>query len=186
MFRKAALSRMGPGLAAQGTLPPPSPQTRPLRSLSTRELALLSGSERGPRLKAVLRELEGRRGPDVLAALGSAAASYEKDVQQLARDLLLSHLSRQDATAIKENLKDDRAEVRAAAARAAARKSLHLEAELIDLLDDQDAGVRQAGHAALVQLSGGVDHGPAPSASKEERARAINKWRAWLEKSAKP
>jgi hypothetical protein len=130
--------------------------------------------------------LEGRRGPDVLAALGAAAASYERDVQQLARDLLLSHLSRQDTAAIKENLKDDRAEVRAAAARTAARKSLHLEAGLIDLLDDRDAGVRQAGHSALVQLSGGLDHGPPPSASKEERAQAIKKWRAWLEKRAKP
>ena len=133
------------------------------------------------RLKAVLRELQGRRGDQAIAALGTAAASYESDIQQLAREMLLKNLSREGVSVIKNKLKDDRAEVRIAAAQVAASKSFRLEAELIDLLDDEVDRVRQAAHEALVKLSAGVDHGPSRNASPAERDEAIRKWRAWAE-----
>src|SRR5207237_7682596 len=95
-----------------------------LRSMSLDDLAKAAGSERGARLKDVLRELETRKGEESIAALGTAAASYEGDVRDLARDLLDKNLVRQGVRVIKERTKDDRAEVRAAAARVIASKGL--------------------------------------------------------------
>jgi HEAT repeat protein len=145
------------------------------------ELAQAAGSERGPLLKAVLRELERRHGDEAVAALGTAAASYESDIQELARSLLLKNLSREGPAVIQNKLKDERAEVRAAAARVAGSRGFHFEVELIDRLTDEHEGVRQAAHDALVQLSRGIDHGPAGGAGKTERDDAVRKWRAWLE-----
>ena len=173
LVRKAALARL-PATAVT------APAERSLRTLPVEELSRLAGSERGDRLKGVVKELGTRRGDEALAALGSAAASYEKDVQQLARDLLDRQLLRETPARVKEKLKDDRAEVRAAAARAAKGKALRVEAELIDLLGDEAEAVRQAAREALVKLSRGADHGPAPGAGPKERAEAMAKWRAAL------
>jgi hypothetical protein len=173
MLRNGELARRGPSGAG------PS-EGRSLRTLSVRELAAAAGSERGPRLKAVLTELGRRRGDEALAALGTAAAaSYDKDVQDLARGLLLRSLGREGAPVVKDKLKDDRAEVRIAAAKTAGQKGLHVEGELIEALADEDGGVREAARQALVRLSKGADYGPAPNAGKDERAEAVKKWSAW-------
>jgi len=183
MLRKGALAREA---KTKPTKPAASDSTdKGLRSMSVSDLAKAAGSERGPRLKEVLVELETRKGPEAIAALGSAAASYEGDVRDLARDLLDKNLVRQGVRVIKEKTKDDRAEVRAAAARVIASKGLKLGDELIDLLGDENAGVREAAHTALVKLSKGADHGPAKSATPEEREAAVKKWRAWWEKQEK-
>ena len=50
--------------------------------MTVAELARASANEKGPRLKALLTELERRQGPQVLSALGIAAASYEDDVKE--------------------------------------------------------------------------------------------------------
>lgn len=149
------------------------------RSLTTTELAEAAGSERGPRLKQVLTELEQRRGDESINALGVAASSYEGDVRDLARDLLASNLARQGTSVVKAKLGDDRAEVRAAAARAAGTRFPALAGEVIDLLNDRDEGVRQSAHEALVRLNRGTDLGPAEQASDTSRADAVEKWRAW-------
>jgi len=174
-------------LAREAKLRPARPATseasdKTLRSLSVGDLAKAAGSERGPRLKEVLVELETRRGDEAIAALGSAAASYEGDVRDLARGLLDKNLVRQGTAVIKEKTKDDRAEVRAAAARVIASKGLKLGDALIDLLGDDNAAVREAAHTALVKLSKGADYGPAKDATTEDRAAAIKQWRAWWEK----
>ncbi len=180
MVRKGALAREG---KARLTTPAASsPGDKSLRSLSVDDLAKLAGSERGPRLKEVLRELETRRGDEAIAALGSAASSYETDVRDLARDLLDKNLVRQGLSVIKEKTKDGRTEVRAATVRVISTKGLKLGAELIEMLDDDNAGVREAAHQALVKLSKGTDYGPAKGATAEERGEAIKKWRAWWEK----
>ena len=149
------------------------------RTMTTTELAEAAGSERGPRLKQVLTELEQRRGDEPINALGVAAASYEGDVRDLARDLVLSNLTRQGSAVVKAKLRDDRPEVRAAAARAVAAKWPALAGEVIDLLNDRDEGVREAAHQALVRLNRGADLGPAEQASDTSRADAVEKWRAW-------
>jgi hypothetical protein len=183
MTRKAELARAGkPSSSALAKL---RPADKSLPLMSVDDLAKLAGSERGQRLKDVLTELGARNGDEALAALGIAAASYEKDVRALARDLLDKSLVRQGVRVIKEKTKDDRAEVRAAAVRVIAGKGLKMGGELIDLLDDENAGVRDAAHTALVKLSKGTDHGPAKDASAEERDESVKKWRAWWETQVK-
>jgi hypothetical protein len=169
-LRKNQLAR----LALAGPKPP--------RALTTAELVRAAGSERGARLKQVLTELEQRRGDDALNALGVAAASYETDVRDLARELLPSNLSRQGSKVVKAKLKDERSEVRAAAAQAVAAKFPALGGDVIDLLGDDDAAVRDAAHKALVRLNRGTDLGPAARASDSERAAAVEQWRAWWAK----
>lgn len=166
-MRKNALARR----------PPPGPKTP--RSMSVAELADAASSERGPRLKALLTELEKRRGKEVLPGLANAAGSYDKDIQKLGRDLLYSHLARQTEAVVKEKLKDELAEVRQAAVRVVAAKMPRLGGELIDLLDDEQEEVRTAAHDALVKLNRGEDFGPATDASKEQLADAREKWRSW-------
>jgi hypothetical protein len=152
------------------------------RSMTVAELAQAAGSERGPRLKLVLTELEKRKGPQVLEALGAAAGTYEKDIQQHARGLLDKHLARQPAAVVKSKLTDDRAEVRAAAARTVAARGLRYGTELIELLTDAEQEVRQAARQALVRLSRGQDYGPTPGASEDDLAAAVRDWRAWWDK----
>jgi hypothetical protein len=150
-----------------------------LRSLPTAELVTAAGSERGPRLKAVLAELETRKGDDVINALAIAAASYEDDVHKLGQSLLLRHLSRVDGPGLKKLLKDDQAAVRATAARTIGSRKLRFGRELIDCLQDREDEVRQAARKALVRLADGVDHGPEPNTSASALVEAIRRWEAW-------
>jgi hypothetical protein len=188
MLRKRAVAQSGQailrsseGLRGDSTSPRGSGQ-KPLRTLSISELVEAAGKERGSKLKMVLTELGNRRGDAVIGALGSAAATYDGDVQKQARELLDRQLSSLKTDPLKEKLKDDRAEVRAAAARIVGNKGLHLESELIELLTDEDAGVRSAGHQSLVKLSKGTDFGPKAGASEAERKQSAKEWRTWLER----
>jgi hypothetical protein len=176
-------------LARQSITTPMTPSTgtassKPLRSMSIGELAEAAGSERGARLKQVLAELEQRRGDEVLATLAGAATAYESDIQQLARDHLVSNLARQSTTAIKAKLKDDKAEIRAAAARVVGKTAPALGGEVINLLTDDEKMVRDAAHEALVKLNRGTDLGPEANARDEDRAAAVKKWRDWWTKQS--
>jgi hypothetical protein len=164
--------------AVQNIAAAPRPGEKPPRTMTTAELAEAAGSDRGPRLKVVLIELAQRREDDAIAALGTAASSYEGDVQQLARDLLIRNLSQQTAGVLKEKLKDDRPEVRRAAALVIGAREPRLAGDLIDLLADNDPAVRAAARQSLVRLSR-VDFGPAASAGKTELEAAVKKWRDW-------
>jgi hypothetical protein len=165
----------------KGTLVPADPWKKGVARMTISELAEAAGKERGERLKTVLGELGQRKGDMVIAALGSAAATYDGDTQKQARELLDKQLAGLKSSEIKEKLKDDRAEVRAAAARVVARKKLPLETVLVDLLTDEEKVAWQAAHDALVRLSQGTDLGPGPNASDAERKEAAGKWRAWLQ-----
>ena len=68
-----------------------------------------------------------------------------------------------------------RKEVRIAAAKSIAAKKLRYSTDLIGLLKDSDDDVRQAARRALVQLAGGVDHGPSPDADVSERDFAVKR-----------
>src|SRR5262249_28403962 len=126
MMRRNLLARRGPT-----TTPPPvitgtSGGKSSLSSLSVGDLAEAAGKEHGTRLKQVLTELGQRRGSEAITALAAAATSYDGDVQKVARDGLVSSLSRLSATDLAENLKDSRPEVRAAAARVVAAQGRRL------------------------------------------------------------
>jgi hypothetical protein len=156
---------------------PPGPKAP--RLMTTAELVKAAGSERGPRLRTVLTELEGRKGQAVLEGLSVAAASYDRDTQKLGRDLLDRHLGRLAAAAVKDKLKDDLPEVRRAAVRVLATRHPGLAQELIALLADDNAGVRAEARQALVRLSKGQDFGPPADASVAQREEAQRQWRAW-------
>ena len=153
--------------------------------MSVAQLATAAGTERGTRLKAILVELEKRSGEKVLNTLGIAATSYEPDVKQLAHGLLVKHLTRRGGKTLRDALKADQAQVRLAAAQVVGSKRLMYGQELIDLLKDADAGVRQAARQALVQLSRGADYGPEPTAGETERADAVRQWQTWWDKQAR-
>jgi hypothetical protein len=160
---------------------PPPPKTP--RTMATDELVRLAGSERGVKLMPILTELETRKGPEVITALAVAATSSEADVRKAGRDLLERHLERQGVAVVKERLKDDNAEIRRAAVRAASQQRPPMGAELIAALADPQAEVRDAAHQALVKLNRGEDLGPEgaePSAS--QIAAAQFRWREWWAK----
>ena len=171
-LRKNVLARRGP----------PGPKAP--RLLSNAELAQAASTERGPRLKQVLIELETRRGKEVLDGLTVAATRYDSDTQTLGRDLLERHLARQPAAYVKGRLADEQAAVRRAAVRAVGAKFPALAPAVIDLLGDGDAEVRAAAREALVRLSRGQDFGPSPDASTTEREQAQQKWRDWWARRA--
>ncbi len=161
---------------------PPAPRPPPSKAprfMTSSELVKAASTERGPRLKTMLAELEGRKGKEVFEGLSLAAASYDRDTQKLGRELLDKHLSRQSAAVVKARLADDLAEVRRAAVRTIAARHSDLAGDVIDLLADDSPGVRAEARQALVKLSGGTDHGPAPTASKAQREQAQRRWRAW-------
>ncbi len=68
------------------------------------------------------------------------------------------------------------------------QRKIHLEAEIIQSLNDPLPEIRQAAHDAIVRLARGTDFGPVPGASRRGVERAVEKWRHWLElqKSASP
>lgn len=171
MFRKADVNRRGAAFVAA--------KEKTGGTLTVTQLAEAAGKERGAKLKEVLTELGKRRGHDALAALGTAAASYEGETRELARELLYKQLSGLSAAAVKEKLKDDKPEIRATAAKLVGEKRWPLGGELIALLEDDSATVREAAHKGLVRLSDGSDFGPEANAKKDERAEAVQKWRAW-------
>lgn len=172
-----AVSLRKNALARQGSL---SAGPKATGGMTVAELADAASIERGPRLRSILIELSKRRGEEVGPALANAAASYDKEIQKLGRDLLDRHLSRQSESAVKENLGHELVEMRKSAMRVIAVKMPRLGGELIDRLSDDKEEVRTAAHEALVKLSRGQDFGPAAGADKEQIAEAQAKWRSWL------
>jgi len=184
MLRKGELARRGVSEKTPATL---TTTEKPPRSMTVSELAEAAGKDRGPRLKEVLNELGKRKGPEVVSALGTAAASYADDTRQLARDLLERTLRRESQEFVKDRLTDDRAEVRAMAARVAADKGWKFGKEIIELLgEDAEASVRDAAHQALVKMNKGKDLGPDGKATTAEKAEAVARWREWWAKQERP
>lgn len=153
------------------------PDKKPLRVLTLKELSEAAAS--GERRKALLIELEQRQGDAVLRTFVSALDSSDTDIKQLASTLLVKHIARQSPICIQSRLRDERPDVRIAAATATSRRRLPLGDELIGLLADANEEVRQAARRALVQLSGGLDHGPERNAGEAQIHNAIRDWRAW-------
>jgi hypothetical protein len=139
----------------------------------------------GARLKQVLTELEQRRGKEVLSGLSLGARHSDRDVRRLSRDLLDRHLARQTAALVKEKLKDADSEIRLAAVHTVAARHAALTGDVIDLLTDTEAEVRDAAHQALVRRARGEDFGPPTDASAKQRDEAQKKWRDWWERQSR-
>lgn len=120
-----------------------------------------------------------RRGVTVTGAKSMSPAELERAIAKQSGPQLTALVQRQTGAALKGLLKNDRKDVRIAAAQTIGAKKLRYGAELIGLLQDGDDDVRQAARRALVQISGGVDHGPSADASFDERESASARWREW-------
>jgi hypothetical protein len=153
--------------------------TKAPKDMTVAELSEAAGTERGPRLRQILTELEQRKGPEVFQGLALGTADSEPEIRQYSRSLLDRHLGRQKPEVVKEKLKDEEPEVRKAAARAVAARVPSLAGDVVELLADEEADVRQAAREALVKLSKGEDFGPDEKATKEQREEALAKWREW-------
>ncbi len=163
---------------------PPAPKGPRLRTVG--ELLEAASTERGPRLKAVLLELEKRDGPEVLTGLGLAAGNYDSEVARTGRDALDRHLTRKGESAVRSATKNEIAEVRKAAARVAVKMAI-VGPDLVPLLSDEKADVRETAHAALVKIAKGQDFGPTSSdASPAEREEARRRWQAWFDRARSP
>jgi hypothetical protein len=161
---------------------PAGPKTPKVLTLP--ELAEAASTERGPRLKAVLLELEKRDGPEVLAGLSLAAGNYDSEVAGLGRDGLDRYMTRRGESFVRTNITDDRAEVRKSAVRVVANRIPTLGRDLVPLLADEKSEVRQAAHAALVKLAKGEDFGPSsPDGDESVRREAQRRWRDWFDRN---
>jgi hypothetical protein len=170
MIRKNALAQLGPARPAvgKGTTAP-----------STSELVKAASTERGARLKGVIAELSKRNGKEALAGLAVAASSYDRETQKLAHQGLDAVLGRLTATALRDHLGDDNAEVRRSAIRVAAAKHPSLVGAVIDRLTDEVSEVRAEARAALKKISKGEDFGPFIGATRAQQQQAQRKWRDW-------
>jgi HEAT repeat protein len=167
--RKSTLQRRGVTLNTAKT-----PAT-----MSIGDLEKGIAKESGNQLKGLLAETEKRNGAKAIDLLVIGMANPNAEIAKLSQGLLAKNLQHQPGDVLKAMLKHDRRDVRIAAAQAIGAKKLKYGAELIGLLADGDDDVRQAGRRALVQISGGVDHGPSPDASSDERESARARWREW-------
>ncbi|HZZ81117.1 MAG TPA: hypothetical protein VFE62_21625 [Gemmataceae bacterium] len=165
LFRKATVQRSGAA-------------TKSLSAMSIYELEKAIPKQRGPALKATLTEVEKRNGMKSAEMLINGISATDVDIAKLSRELLAKNMKHQSGADLKKLLKHDRKEARIGAAGAIGARKLRFGAELIDLLQDGDDDVRQAGRSALKQIFG-VDHGPVANASFGDRESSIARWRAW-------
>lgn len=167
-LRQNALARMKPAGPA---------------GMTTSQLARAAGAEKGAKLEGVLRELEKRKGPEVLEGLARAARNSDAKASKAGRDSLDRFLTRQPVAQVKEAMKSKDAEVRKGAIRAAV-KHASLVPGVIDLLTEASQDIRAEARAALKSRSK-EDFGPEDDATIKEQQEAQKKWRAWWKKNEK-
>jgi hypothetical protein len=129
-----------------------------LASLSVAQLVRAADSEKGPRLRQVLVELQTRQSPEVMPTLATATTHADKEIGRLAVDLLDKNLSRQPVAEQRKALTSDNSEIRKAAIRSAIRNPV-LVPDVINRLNDDQTEVREVAHTALVKLNQGRDLG---------------------------
>jgi hypothetical protein len=118
-------------------------------------------------------------------ALAQAIPQLPAEVQKKAREALQDRLSDTGPDTIRHRMRDENAELRRAAAIAAAmREEKELIPDLIEALADPEEIVVRAARAALKSFSK-EDFGPAPNATEAQRAKAISDWREWWKKQSK-
>jgi hypothetical protein len=127
----------------------------------------------------VLERLRDSKGGQYTDALAAAIPRLSGEMKTRTRDALAERLVRMKSATLGDKLVDSDAEVRRAAALALAMKDdrSHF-LRLVELLEDPDAAVARAAHAALRSLSG-QDFGPDPAASRPERAEVRAQWKEW-------
>jgi hypothetical protein len=127
--------------------------------------------------KSLINKLRDEKGSVHTEALALAIGRLSGPARAQARDALAERLARMSEATLAEKLQDENAEVRRGACLACAMKeSKRFIPELVRLLEDPEALVTRAAHAALVPLTG-EDFGPAANAGDQERKRALEQWK---------
>jgi hypothetical protein len=162
---------------------PGSPPDNPVNEADRLGMALVSAT--GKQQDLVLDKLRQGKGSAFTAALAQAIAKMEGGARQKAREALAERLARMNSSTLGEKLQDEDLEIRRAAALACAMRDdkTHF-AKLIGLLQDPEPPVARAAQAALKSLSN-QDLGPPEDASRAEKAKAVEAWKAWWEKNGK-
>jgi hypothetical protein len=104
---------------------------------------------------------------------------FHKDQEQVMRDFW-DNLLRESDDNLTNRLQDPIPMMRWLTIKAIAKKRVHREKELIDLLSDGHPLVRQAARESLVTLSRGNDFGPPPFPTPIQFEVARQQWRQWL------
>jgi hypothetical protein len=119
-----------------------------------------------------LQALRDGKGAVYTDALAHAIHRLEGSVKGKARDALADRLTRMKAATLADKLRDDDFEVRRAAALACAMKEERAHVpRLIEMLQDPEADVARAAHAALKSLAG------------QDLGRDAAAWKEWWSKS---
>jgi hypothetical protein len=110
---------------------------------------------------------------------------------------MIEQYSKYNEQQIKSLLKNDKADVRFAAAYVVGEKKVPLPREMIELLSDSSTAVQQASRRSLIllacqatgpkkpcdqltrQVNSLIKYGPEPTTKKSLITRAVNKWNAW-------
>jgi hypothetical protein len=106
-------------------------------------------------------------------------AKMDKDMRELAD---------KGPDALKTALRDPKPEMRLLAALTVGKHGPDLSDELIELLTDEVAAVRQAARRSLVKINNSagrrsVDFGPAEGANKIAQKASAKKWRTWFDRA---
>jgi hypothetical protein len=146
--------------------PPPSAADTE-GALMARELFQAPAERRGP----LIEKYRDGKGVTFTEALAGAIPQMDGEAKSKARDALAERLTRMKADTLARYFQDQDAEIRRAAALAAAMKEdKALIADLIPLLEDPEPTVARAAHAALKDLSG------------EKFGLSVDEWKAWWKK----
>jgi HEAT repeat protein len=173
----------GPSLEAWKQVASPAGQTsdEAAQAEATRlgqELVNAPTGRRGP----LLEKLRDNKGRPYSEALAQAIPKLQTDARAKARDALVERLTRMTAATLRDQLQDEDAEIRRAAALACAAKESRAHVrDIIPLLEDPDESVSRAAYAALRTLTL-QDFGPRPQASAQEKGAAAAAWKRWWEK----
>jgi hypothetical protein len=144
---------------------PPSADTE--GALMARELFQAPAERRGQ----LIEKYRDGKGVPYTEALAGAIPQMDGEAKGMARDALAERLTRMKADTLVRYFQDQDAEIRRAAALAAAMKEdKALIPALITLLDDAEPTVTRAAHAALKDLSG------------EKIGPSSDEWKAWWKK----
>jgi HEAT repeat protein len=146
-----------------------------------KRLAEVPAAERA----TLLQKLKSGQGSAYTQALAAAIPKLDDAMQKQARQALADRLSDMKTSTLRQWLQYEDREIRRAAALACAMKDdKSAVPDLIALLDDREALVARAAHAALKSLTG-QDLGPAATASPADRARAVAAWKEWWKRNGK-
>lgn len=168
-------------LRTDGTPPPPPPQPE----LSTQQLVKEFTEAPAAKREQLVVDYRDKKGVNYTDALAKLIPKLDGIWPKTLRDALATRLSRMTTDTLRERLKDTDAELRRAAAVAAAMKDdKKMIPNLIAALDDHEPWVVRAAGVALSRLTG-QDFGPPPNATPEQRAKAIAAWKEWWSIQAK-